>query len=245
MLKLRTSADNLFLLMLATACAAGVGCAQEYVENVQPVMIDSKQAVQMVLAQAAPEYPPVAKVNYLTGQVRLELTIDSMGKVVRSHVVQGDAILAEAALQATHRWLYRPLTTPSGPAGFMTTVQLKFNLACRGLDQLPPPQAERDFLRQVKPPQLVRPPEDPPSDDVVHIRLLVNDQGKVDDMQISPMGSQQFEAASETVRRWTFRPAHWGNMPVASYIDVKVPVSAPSISRAAADVGQTMARCGP
>jgi len=109
---------------------------------------------------------------------------------------------------------------------------------------LPPLQAERDFLRQVKPPQAVRTPEGPPSQDVVHMRLLVNDQGEVDDIEVSPIGEPEFEAARETVQGWTFRPAHWGNLPVASYFDVEVPVSAPSISRAAANIRQAAAICG-
>ena len=58
-------------------------------------------------------------------------------------------------MKAVLRWIYHPLTTASGPSGFITTVKLKFTLNDRWLD-LTPQQAERDFLRQVKPPQVVR-----------------------------------------------------------------------------------------
>ena len=69
------------------------------------------------------------------------------------------------------------------------------------------------------------------------MRLLVNDQGEVVDREALPMGRARLKAAWETVRGWTFRPAHWGNLPIASYFDVDVPVSAPPVTRAAANTG--------
>jgi TonB family protein len=227
-----------FLLALATVCAAGKMRAQENVpgRNGLPVVIGRKQAAGLVLAQPAPEYPPVAKVNYLQGQVQLELTVNGAGKVANAHVLEGNAILAASALQAARRWIYHPLATASGPSGFITTVELKFALHYRETD-LMPRQAEQDFLRQVQPPQVVRREEDAPPQDVVHMRLLVNDQGEVVDREVSPTGKAQFEAARETLQGWTFRPAHWGSLPIASYLEVDIPVSAPSLVRAAAASG--------
>jgi TonB family protein len=238
MIKFRHYRHGLFLLALAMVGAAGKVCAQENVPgpNAVPIIIDHKQAAGLVLAQSAPEYPPVAKVNYLQGHVQVELTVNGAGKVAKAHVLQGNAILAASALKAARRWIYHPLATASGPSGFITTVELKFSLHYRGTD-LTPRQAERDFLRQVKPPQAVQPGEDAHPGDVVHMRLLVNDQGQVVDMDVSPMGKAQFEAACETLRGWTFRPAHWGALPIASYLELDVPVGAPSIARAAANSG--------
>ncbi len=69
------------------------------------------------------------------------------------------------------------------------------------------------------------------------MRVLVNDQGQVVDMDLPATGQAQFEAARETLQSWTFRPAHWGSLPIASYLDVDVPVSAPSIAPTAANPG--------
>jgi TonB family protein len=235
MIKFRHYRHSLFLLALAMVCAGGKVCAQENVPgpNAVPVIIDRKQAARLVLAQPSPEYPPVAKVNYLQGNVHVELTVNGTGKVAKAHVLQGNAILAASALKAAGRWIYHPLATASGPSGFITTVELKFSLQ-HSMTDLTPRQAERDFLRQVKPPQVVR-PEDAHRGDVVHMRLLVNDQGQVVDMEVPSMGKAQFEAACETLRGWTFHPAHWGTLPIASYLEVDVPISAPSITRAAAN----------
>ena len=236
MIKLRHYRHNLSLLALAMVCARASVCAQEHApgSNVLPVVIDPKQATKLILVQSVPDYPPIAKVNYLEGQVQLELTIDGKGTVDKAHVLEGNAILAESALKATRRWTYHPLTTPAGPSGFITRVRLKFSLHNRGAEaELTPRRAEQDFLRQVKPPQVVRPPDDAPAGDLVHMRLLVNDQGQVVDSEVSALGKGQFEAARETLRGWTFRPAYWGNLPIASYLEVDVPTGDPSVARAA------------
>jgi hypothetical protein len=65
----------------------------------------------------------------------------------------------------------------------------------------------------------------------------VNDQGQVVDMDITPTGRAEFEAARETLQGWTFRPARWGALPIASYLDLDVPVSPPSIARGATSSG--------
>jgi TonB family protein len=238
MTKFRHYRHTLFLLTLAWVCAGGKISAQESLSgsNALPIIIDRKQATALVLVRPDPEYPPVAKVNYIQGQVQLELTVDGKGKVASAHVLEGNALLAASALKAAARWLYHPLATPSGPSGFITTVKLKFTLVHRG-PELTPRQAERDFLRQVKLPQMIRPPGETHPGDTVHMRVLVNEQGLVVDTDVSPMGREKLEAARESLRRWTFRPAHWGSLPIASYLDVDVPVSAPSLARAAPNSG--------
>jgi hypothetical protein len=148
-------------------------------------------------------------------------------------VLNGDALLAESALKSTLRWIYHPLATPKGPSGFVTIVKVKFFLKYQGT-ALTPEQAERDFQRQVKPPQIVRRTESDHGDDVVHMRLLVNDQGEVVDVDTTSTDAGR-DDAREALRGWTFRPAHWGSLPIASYLEVDVPVSARPVTREAAN----------
>ena len=199
-----------------------------------PVIMGRKQAAKLIMAHPAPEYPPVAKVNYLEGRVQLQVTVNGAGKVERAHVLQGNALLAASALKAVRRWIYHPLATAAGPAGFVTTVEMRFSMDFKDAE-LTPQQAERDFARQIKPPQVVRPEADARAEEVVHMRLLVNDQGEVDDMEIPATNLAQSKAARETVRGWTFRPARWGTLPVASYLEVDVPIGTAPLARAAAD----------
>ncbi len=235
---LRHYLRELLLTVLAIVCTVGPSRPKGNTSgpDALPIIRNPKQVARLALTRPAPEYPPVAKVNYLQGLVQIRITVSREGKVLSAHVLHGNAILAEAALTATRRWLYRPLVTAAGPSGFITTVSLKFTLGNVGTD-LSPKQAEHDFLRQVKPPQMKRPPQAAPPKEVVHMRLLVNDRGQVVDSDVPPVDSAQYEAACETLQGWTFRPAHWGNLPIASYFEVDVPVSVPTLVGAAAISG--------
>jgi hypothetical protein len=39
------------------------------------------------------------------------------------------------------------------------------------------------------------------------------------------------------LRGWTIRPAHWGSLPIPSYLEVDVPVSESSIAQATGSPG--------
>jgi TonB family protein len=235
-MKLSRDLHYALLPSLAILCAAVTVCAQDYVSEpeLHQVISDHRQLAALVLAQPAPEYPPVARVNYLEGLVQILITVNNHGKVSDAHVLKGNPLLATAALKAVSHWVYRPLATATGPAGFNTTVKLKFSIHHPGV-QLSPQQAERDFDRQVKPPQIVPPSNGAQTNGVVRMRLLVNDQGQVVDTDASRLDRDQFQAVSENLRAWTFHPAHWGTLPIASYLNVEVPVGPSSVARAAAN----------
>jgi TonB family protein len=201
-----------------------------------PIRLDRKTASHMVQDKAAPEYPALAKINYIRGRVRLKVEVAGDGKVVQAHVVHGNPILAASALKAIRSWIYHPLVTRSGPSPFLTTVELKFAMEMHGM-RLPAKRAESDFSRQIKPPEVIGRPPDPPPTNVVHMRLLLNDQGQVIDSESSPVAASDLETARKSLQGWTFRPAHWGNLPIPWYLDVDVPISGPSADRAAADPG--------
>src|ERR1019366_1822316 len=212
------------LASLAILCAAVTVCAQDFnsVPELPQVITNHRQLAALVLAQPAPEYPAVARVNYIEGLVQIQITVNNRGNVSDAHVLKGNPVLATAALKAVSHWMYRPLATATGPAGFNTTVRLKFSLHHPGV-QLSAQQAERDFARQVKPPQIVPPAQGGQTDGVVHMRLLVDDQGEVVDTDATNLERAQIDAVSANLRGWTFHPAHWGTLPIASYLDVDVP----------------------
>jgi TonB family protein len=236
MMRLRHDLHYALLSSLAILCAAVTVCAQDFasVPELPQVITNHRQLAALVLAQPSPEYPAVARVNYLEGLVQIAITVNNHGNVSDAHVLKGNPVLATAALKAVSRWVYRPLATAAGPAGFNTTVRLKFSIHHPGV-QLSPQQAERDFDRQVKPPQIVPPAHGMQTDGVVRMRLLVNDQGQVVDTDATRLDTAQSKAVSENLRGWTFHPAHWGTLPIASYLNVDIPVGPPSVARAAAN----------
>ena len=222
---------SLGLWVLALLCLPAVALPQTPMAGLaDPPFVGPKKASQLIVGRTIPEYPPLAKINYIQGRVQLELRVAADGKVVRAHVLKGHPILAASALQAIRKWIYRPLRTPSGPSGFLTTVELNYTLRYQALE-LRPAQAERDLSRQIVPPEVLqRPAETSFLKRLMHIRLLLNDQGQVIDSEPSLEGLSDFAAAQNTLQDWSFRPARWGTLPIPWYLDIDVPINGANLA---------------
>ncbi len=198
--------------------------AQHAEEPQQLPVLGTKEASRLLMSQAPPEYPVLAKVNYIQGRVRVRLVVSPTGTVASAHVLNGDPLLAAAVLNSIHGWLYRPYVVAGSATSFVTSVEVRFALRIKKLD-LNPTQAESDFRRQVKPPEVLTGPKEPDSaDPSVRMRLLVNAEGKVIDSEIVKGIASEIERARKSIERWSFRPARWGALSIPWYLDVDVPV---------------------
>jgi outer membrane biosynthesis protein TonB len=159
----------------------------------------------------------------------VQLVVSAAGSVAGAHVLSGNPLLAAAVLNSVRMWHYRPLVAQGGSTSFATAVDVNFTLRTRKMD-LVPAQAESDFRRQVKPPEvLARPEKTASTEPSVRLRLLVNAEGKVIDAEILNGVPSLFEGARKSIEGWSFRPARWGALSVPWYLDVDVPVyNAPS-----------------
>ena len=172
------------------------------------------------MTQVPPEYPALAKMNYIQGLVRVQLVVSPDGGVTSAHVLSGNPLLAAAVLNSVRMWRYRPLVAKGVSSAFATRVDVNFTLRVKRMD-LRPPQAESDFRRQVKPPEVLTGPEEAASSDPsVRMRLLVDAEGKVIDSEILKGIPAQIERARKSIERWSFRPARWGALSVPWYLDV-------------------------
>jgi len=202
------------------AHAAAIGEEQHLPE------LGAKEASRLLLSQIPPGYPVLAKVNYIQGRVRVRLMVDTEGKIMNAHVLSGNPLLAAAVLNSVTAWRYRPYVARggSGPTAFETKLEVNFSLRTNRTD-LVPTQAESDFRRQVKPPEvLTGPGTSLATDPSVRLRLLVSAEGKVIDSEILKGIPSLVEKATRLITRWSFRPARWGTLAVPWYLDVDVPV---------------------
>ncbi|MBZ5564355.1 MAG: energy transducer TonB [Acidobacteriia bacterium] len=224
------------LLALLLVCAGGTPYAsgQSSAPVQPPIVLDRSEALRLVEHEVVPDYPSVAKVNFIQGQVRLVLEVGSDGKVNRAHVMYGNPVLAAAALEAVRSWRYRPYQTPAGPHAFLTTINMNFKLR-NGKHVFLPPEPERDFDRQVTPPEVTSKSSPDRGRDVVRLRLLLNDEGEVIDSEPLRGSVGELGAALKSLAHWTFRPARWGTIHLPSYIVVEVPVIIPSTNDVVAD----------
>ncbi len=223
---------GLFALLLP--CAGGTALGQSGAPVEAPIVLDRGVASRLVEHEVVPQYPSIAKVNFIQGQVRMVVEVGSDGKIGRAHVMSGHPVLAVASLEAVRSWRYRPYQTAAGVRPFLTTINMNFRLK-NGNQGFLPPEPERDFDRQVTPPEVASKPSPDRSPDVVRLRLLLNAEGEVIDSEPLRGSVGDLGTAMKTLSRWSFRPARWGTIHLPSYIEVEIPVASPSPKEVAAD----------
>jgi TonB family protein len=222
-------------LALVTACWLGIlpAAGQTPADEAGPVFLEAGKAAKFVLQEEPPEYPLLAKLNYIQGPVRVQVVVSKEGQVQEAHVVRGHPFLAVAALKAIRNWLFRPAKARSGPEEFQTLVDVKFSLRLRKNAHFPP-QPEQDLTRQIRPPEVLGRVAGSASAASVRLRLLVSSEGRVVDAQFLRGCAPCVAEARRIAAHWTFRPARWGALPVPWYLDVEVPVESWPAARSAA-----------
>lgn len=82
-----------------------------------------------LIKKVTPLYPQAAKESRTQGKVVLGVTVGKDGKVVNVTVKEGDAVLAEAAVEAVKEWEYDPAHKKGEPVECLMTVDVNFTLA--------------------------------------------------------------------------------------------------------------------
>ncbi len=79
--------------------------------------------------EVQPAYPRLAKDAHVMGIVKLSATIASNGSVKDLHVVSGNPLLVQAAVNAVKQWTYQPTVLNGKPVEVLTEVDVKFTLS--------------------------------------------------------------------------------------------------------------------
>ena len=82
-----------------------------------------------------PVYPASAQAARMQGEVVIEATVGTDGKVREPRVIGSIPLLDEAALTAVRQWEYEPAVVDGEPKAVIMTVRVKFSLS-----EAPPPQ---------------------------------------------------------------------------------------------------------
>jgi TonB family protein len=75
-----------------------------------------------------PIYPAQARSMRLQGTVVLQVVIDEVGEVRNLKTVSGDAVLAQAAVDAVHQWRYQPYRLNGQPIKMPVQITINFTL---------------------------------------------------------------------------------------------------------------------
>lgn len=214
------------------AVAAGLAAAGDTAPDPSSVreVVPPRRASEFLLHNEVPVYPPLAKMNYIQGKVKVETYVDDSGEVKEAHVVKGHPFLAVAALKAIKNWIYKPAKLRQGPDRFMTFVDVKFSLRVRKIGRIPE-KPEADLSHQVRPPQLKDTLLDQAIPHTVRVKILVGPDGRaIDSVPLEERG-EDLQEARRVIASWTFNPALWGAIPVPWYIEVDVPIGAGPTAR--------------
>jgi TonB family protein len=198
------------------------------------VTLNRHEAAKLLTSQIKPEYPAVARVNYIQGRVHAQIEVSEEGKVVAVHILDGHALLAASTIAAVRKWRYQPLRTPTGIKRFTTDVEVNFSLHIRRLTDVPSKPAQ-DLSRQVQPPHLSAaqaPDATKPGEEMIPMRVLVDESGDVMDVYTSMPETAEVESTIQNIREKVFEPAHWGTIAVPWYLELQVPVEPPPQTRA-------------
>lgn len=81
-----------------------------------------------LLHRVEPIYPSEARAQQIQGAVTLDVQIGGDGAVHNIEVVEGNPVLAEAAVQAVRQWRYRPYSVDGHPVEMQTRITIRFTL---------------------------------------------------------------------------------------------------------------------
>lgn len=89
-------------------------------------LIISHPSEAMLLVKVVPDYPNVAKIAGVQGDVKLHAIIAKDGTIQSLSVTSGPDMLREAALKAVEQWRYRPYTLNGQAVEVETVITVSF-----------------------------------------------------------------------------------------------------------------------
>ena len=93
-----------------------------------PVVIGGNVLEAKLIRKVVPEYPQLALKARVSGEVRLEVTLNEEGNVIDVKVLQGNPLLVAEAIRAVRQWKYSPTLLNGEPVRVNSSVTVVFQL---------------------------------------------------------------------------------------------------------------------
>jgi protein TonB len=94
----------------------------------QKLRVSEGVAAGNLLRKIEPQYPQMAKIAHIQGDVILAATISKGGSIENLHQVSGHPILVQAAMEAVKQWKYKPYLLNGEPVEVETTIKVTFRM---------------------------------------------------------------------------------------------------------------------
>ena len=92
------------------------------------VRMDSDDFWKRITRHPDPSYPEVARKAGIEGTVRLQVRLTPEGRIEVQKLLEGDTVLADAAMGAVKQWQGRPTWMDGKPVDVISTITFKFKL---------------------------------------------------------------------------------------------------------------------
>lgn len=92
------------------------------------LLVSSGVMAGNLIFSTPPQYPRLASMAHIQGQVLLQAVISKSGRVDHLHIIQGHRLLRGAATEAVYKWRYRPYVVNGHPVDVATIVRVDFQL---------------------------------------------------------------------------------------------------------------------
>jgi TonB family protein len=93
------------------------------------IVVPANVEAASIISRTTPAYPPEARAGLIHGDVVLRAVIDKEGKISEVRVLDGNDVLAKAAIEAVRQWRYKPMLSDGQPTEVETTITITFSLA--------------------------------------------------------------------------------------------------------------------
>jgi TonB family protein len=89
---------------------------------------DGDDFLKRVVSAPPPGYPEVARKAGIEGMVRLQVRLKQDGRIEVEKLLDGDTVLADAAIAAVKQWHGKPVAMDGKPVDVISTVKFEFRL---------------------------------------------------------------------------------------------------------------------
>ncbi|HJZ64402.1 MAG TPA: TonB family protein [Candidatus Acidoferrum sp.] len=93
-----------------------------------PVPVGGEVNSAQLVSSVPPVYPQLAKTQRLSGDVKIDASIDESGRVTGMKVISGPVMLHQAAMDALKQWRYKPAMLNGNPVSMHLMVTIQFRL---------------------------------------------------------------------------------------------------------------------
>ncbi len=96
--------------------------------SAQRVHVSSGVVEGLAIYKPAPQYPQMARIAHISGDVVLKVRIDRTGRVTDVVALQGHPVLIQSAIDAVRQWRYRPYVFNGEAVEVESTVKVQYHM---------------------------------------------------------------------------------------------------------------------